>query len=129
MTKRFVLPAFVLVGLVLGSAAQAEAGLLNGLLGHGHGCCAPEPSCCAPAEPACCAPAEPACCEPEPACCAPEPACCEPAPRCCRPRHLHKVKCFLHRLFHHHRCCKPACEPACCEPEPACAAPEPACCH
>ncbi len=122
MTKRFVLPAFVLVGLVLGSAAQAEAGLLEGLLGHhGHGCCAPEPSCCEQ-------PAEPACCAPEPACCEPEPSCCEPV-RCCRPRPLHHLKGMLHRLFHHHRCCKPACEPACCEPEPACCAPEPACCH
>ena len=105
-------------------------------------CCAAEQSCCA-AEPSCgceqscckrrhhgdlfcglrglfdchkckkscceqtCA-AEPTCCAAEQSCCAAEPTCCEQP--CCKKRRCHRG---LLSLFHHKKCCKPACNTGC----------------
>jgi hypothetical protein len=95
-------------------------------------CCAPEPSCCAPAAPTCAAPCAPAC---APACAAPAPHCCpQPAPccepvSCCKPRF--KMCWPKIRMPKFPRCCKPTCchaAPTCCAPAPACCVEAPKCC-
>lgn len=119
------------------SAASANAGLFGH---HKHDCCAPAPSCCAPAAPSCAAPCGPACAPecaaPAPACCAPAaPACCAPAPAaCCAPSSCCNNGCgsggcfgWFKKLFrggscgHKSSCCAAA--PTCCAPAPSCCAP------
>lgn len=137
--------AWITAALVcFASINSADAGLFHR---HG-GCCAPAPSCCAPAAaaPSCCAPvaAAPACAPAAaPSCCAPvAPSCCAPTTHCCKPK---KVRCCGERVkkaccgfksacckiklpklgcCHKTSCCAPA-APTCCAPAaaPTCCAP------
>lgn len=133
---------------------SADAGFFRH---HGKSdCCAPEPSCCAPAPaPSCCAPAPapaaPSCCAPvaaAPSCCAPVVAdCCGHNHGCKSKKNWFKDACgkFKHKKSNSccapaPSCCAPAAAPTCCAPAaaptcsapaaaPTCAVPAAACCN